>query len=242
MMSERALELGMNDTQFKNASGIDQEGQFSTARDIATMSRFALDMPEIREIVGIVEVELDTQRAQHSLTNTNVLLQSYDGATGIKTGFTRAAGFSISMSAQRDDLELIAVVLGTRDDLARFFDARSLLDFGFTHYRTQNLAIKNAVVGRAQVTNFPDRTVQVAVGEDVVLPVLDLAGPIDQIIEIDDVRSPIKRGDRLGHISFTQRGRLVARVPLVATQDVSNPFFLVQWYYNAVIALRGDTN
>jgi len=242
MMNERALQLGMNDTQFRNASGIDQSGQFSTARDIATLSRFALEIPEIREVVGTTEVEITTSRTAHELINTNVLLQSYDGATGVKTGFTRDAGFSLSMSAQREDVELFAVVLGSNTDLARFFDARYLLDFGFTHYRAQNLAIKNAVVGRADVVNFPDRNVQVAVSEDVLLPVLDLAGPIEQSIEINDVRSPVNRGDTLGHISFTQRDRLIARVPLVATQDVNNPFFLVQWYYNAVIAWRNRSN
>ncbi|MCL2402991.1 MAG: D-alanyl-D-alanine carboxypeptidase [Coriobacteriia bacterium] len=244
MMNERAEQLGMNDTQFRNASGIDQQGQFSTARDIATLSRFALSIPEIREVVGTAELNFEIGRGSQEWVNTNILLQSYEGATGVKTGFTSGAGHSLAMSAQRDELglELIAVVLGARADVDRFFDARHLLDFGFTHYRTQDLAIKNAVKGRAQVSNFPDRTVQAAVSEDVSLHVLDVAGPIEQSIEINSTRSPVRRGDMLGHISFTQRGRLVARVPLVATEDVNNPFFLVQWYYNVVIALRGGSD
>jgi len=69
-------------------------------------------------------------------------------------------------------------------------------------------------------------------------PVLDLAGTIEQSIEINDTRSPVARGDEMGHMIFTQGGRMIARVPLIATEDVSNPFFLLQWYYNAVIAWR----
>jgi D-alanyl-D-alanine carboxypeptidase len=132
--------------------------------------------------------------------------------------------------------------LGTNAHLTRFFEARYLLDFGFTHFREQKLALESTVVGRAQVTNFPDRSVQVVMGEDVTIPVLDLAGPIEQSVEIIDARSPIRRGDEMGQVNFTQRGRLIARVPLVSTQDVDNPFFLVQWYYNAVIAWRNRSN
>ncbi|MCL2605928.1 MAG: hypothetical protein FWD93_01425, partial [Coriobacteriia bacterium] len=88
MMNERAEELGMTNTNFRNASGLDSPNQYSTARDIATMTRFAMSMPEFREIVGTIEAEFITNRATHEFTNTNILLQSYTGATGVKTGRT----------------------------------------------------------------------------------------------------------------------------------------------------------
>ena len=240
MMNERAEELGMSNTSFANPSGLDSPQKYSTARDIATMARFAMTMPEFREIVGTIETSFETNRATHDFTNTNILLQSYDGATGIKTGRTFGAGFSIVLSAERNDLELYAVVLGSGTDLGRFFNARYLLDFGFTHYRKKDLAIAGTAVGRAQITNFPDRSVQVSVRDDVTIPVLDIAGDIEQSIYIRDGRSPVRRGDEMGHITYIQNGRQIARVPLVSTQDVDNPFFLVQWYYNLVIALRGE--
>ena len=238
MMNERAQELGMTNTQFRNASGMDDDGQFSTARDIATMSRFAMSLPEFREVVGTIEVELTTNMTSHSWTNTNILLQSYEGANGVKTGWTRAAGFSVVESAERGGLELYAVVLGTNATLARFFDARALLDFGFTHFRSQELALEGTLAGTAPVVNFLDRSVQLAVGEDKIENIFALAGPVEKSTEIHEVTSPIERGDVLGTMIFTQRGRLVAQVPLVATQDVENPFFLVQWYYNIVMAWR----
>jgi len=240
MMNERARELGMSNTRFANPSGLDSPQKYSTARDIASMTRFAMTLPEFREIVGTAETSFTTNRATHDFTNTNILLQSYDGATGVKTGRTFGAGFSMVLSAERDDLELFAVVLGSPTDLARFFDARYLLDFGFTHYRKKDLAIAGTAVGRAQVTNFPDRSVQVSVRDDMTIPVLDIAGDIEQSVYIRDTRSPVRRGDELGHITYVQNGRQIARVPLVSTQDVDNPFFLVQWYYNLVIALRSD--
>ena len=238
LMNERAAELGMNDTRFRDASGLDFPDQYSTARDLATLARFAMSMPEFREVVALVEASFTSNRATHDLNNTNILLQSYTGATGVKTGRTTNAGFSIILSAERNDLELFAIVLGTRADLTRFFEARALLDFGFTHYREQKLALENTVVSNAPVANFPDRTVQVAVSQDISIPVLDVAGIIEQSIDIGEIRSPVRRGDEVGYMTFTQRGRMIARVPLIATQDVNNPFFLVQWYYNALIAWR----
>ncbi|MCL2536985.1 MAG: D-alanyl-D-alanine carboxypeptidase [Coriobacteriia bacterium] len=238
LMNERAVELGMNDSHFHDASGLDFPDQYTTARDLATLARFAMTKPEFREVVGSIETSFTTNRRHHDLHNTNILLQSYNGATGIKTGRTTGAGFSVIVSAERNGLELYAIVLGTGADLTRFFEARRLLDFGFTHYREKKLALESTVVGAAQVTNFPDKTVQVAVAQDVSLPVLDVAGTIDQHIEINTTRSPVRRGDELGFMTFTQRDRLIARVPLIATQEVNDPFFLVQWYYNAVIAWR----
>jgi len=239
LMNERAAELGMSNTNFRDASGLDFPDQYSSARDLATLARFAMSIPEFREVAGMVEASFTTNRATHNLDNTNILLQSYTGATGVKTGRTTGAGFSVVMSAERNDLELFAVVLGTRADLTRFFEARSLLDFGFTHYREQKLALENTVVSNAPVANFPDRTVQVAVSQDITIPVLDIAGAVEQSVDIAELRSPIRRGDEVGYMTFTQRERMIARVPLIATQDVNNPFFLVQWYYNALIAWRG---
>jgi len=235
LMNQRAQELGMSNTQFKNPSGFDAPGQFSTVRDLATLSRYAMTLPEFRAVAGTIEAQAQTNMALHLWQNTNILLQSYSGATGVKTGRTRNAGFCVIMSAQRGERELYAIVLGTKADLTRFFEARALLDFGFTHFRSQQLAMEGTVVGRAPLTNFLDRSVQVAVSEDTSMTVFALAGPVEQSVEIyEDARSPVRRGDVLGRLTFTQRGRLIAQVPLVATQDVANPFFVVQWYYNAV--------
>ena len=242
MMNEKAQDLGLENTHFMNPHGLDQNGHYSSARDIATMSRYAMSMPEFREVAGMKKVEFVTNLSTHKLQNTNILLISYRGATGVKTGWTGRAGYSVVESAERDGLEVFAVVLGTKGDLARFFDARDLMDFAFAHYRRQELAMAGTVVGRAKVTNFLDKTVPVAISEDTSSTVFDIAGEIERAVEIKDTVAPVVKGDELGSMTFTQRDKLIARVPLVAAQDIAKPFFLTQWYYNFVKMWRSIFN
>ena len=129
-MNARAKELGMQSTTFRNACGLDEDGHLSTARDVAIMSReMLLNHPEIE---NYCTVWMDTLRGGATqLVNTNKLLKSYNGITGLKTGTTGKAGVCISASASRDDLRLIAVVLGSSSGKERFAAATSLLDYGF---------------------------------------------------------------------------------------------------------------
>ena len=133
-MNARAAELGMTNTVFPNACGLDAEGHLSTARDVAVMSRYILNTcPEVLHYTGIWTDTLRGGATQ--LVNTNKLLRRYDGITGLKTGTTSGAGVCISASATRDGLELIAVVLGAPSSSDRFDAATTLLDYGFAAYR-----------------------------------------------------------------------------------------------------------
>jgi D-alanyl-D-alanine carboxypeptidase (penicillin-binding protein 5/6) len=242
MMNAKAEDLGLEGTHFKNPHGLDEPGHYSSARDVATMSRYAMSIPEFREVAGTKEVKFVTSLSTHDLMNTNILLISYRGATGVKTGWTGKAGYSVVESAKRDDLEIYAVVLGTNTDLTRFFEARDLMDFGFAHYRKQELTMAGTVMGRSQVTNFLDQSVPVLVSEDTSATVFDIAGEIEQSIDIEDTVAPVKEGQELGSMTFTQNGKLIARVPLVAANDVNKPFFMIQWYYNFVKMWRSVFN
>ena len=133
-MNARAAELGMTNTVFHNACGLDTEGHLSTARDVAVMSRYILNTcPEVLHYTGIWTDTLRGGATQ--LVNTNKLLRRYNGITGLKTGTTSGAGVCISASATRDGLELIAVVLGAPSSSDRFDAATTLLDYGFAAYR-----------------------------------------------------------------------------------------------------------
>ena len=133
-MNARAAELGMTNTAFHNACGLDAEGHLSTARDVAVMSRYILNTcPEVLHYTGIWTDTLRGGATQ--LVNTNKLLRRYDGITGLKTGTTSGAGVCISASATRDGLDLIAVVLGAPSSSDRFDAATTLLDYGFAAYR-----------------------------------------------------------------------------------------------------------
>lgn len=133
MMNEMAEQLGMTNTHFENACGLDQEGHLSSARDVATMSReMLLHHTEVRDYCSIWTDTLRDGATQ--LVNTNKLLKSYSGITGLKTGTTSKAGVCISASAERDGLRLIAVVLGSASGKERFEAATTLLDYGFANY------------------------------------------------------------------------------------------------------------
>ena len=133
MMNEKAAQLGMTSTHFENACGLDQEGHLSSARDVAVMSReMLLHHTEVRDYCSIWTDTLRDGATQ--LVNTNKLLKSYNGITGLKTGTTSKAGVCISASAERDGLRLIAVVLGSASGKERFEAATALLDYGFANY------------------------------------------------------------------------------------------------------------
>ena len=137
-MNARAAELGMTNTTFRNACGLDTEGHLSTARDVAVLSRYLLNTcPELLHYTGIWTDSL--RNGQTQLVNTNKLLRRYSGITGLKTGTTSGAGVCISASATRDGLELIAVVLGAPSSSDRFDAATTLLDYGFAAYRAMPL-------------------------------------------------------------------------------------------------------
>lgn len=231
MMNEQAALLGMKDTNFTNPHGLDQEGHFTTAHDIAIMSRYAMSKPAFREVVAEQYYTHEVGGVSRQYQSTNVLLFSYSGANGVKTGWTDDAGYCVVASAEREGVELYAVVLGTGSEAQRFTDAKELLDFGFAHYRPLELSVAGTVVGKSVVSDYLDRTVPAAIAESKTQLVLDLAGDITKSYELSQVSAPIKQGDTVGSASFVQGGRLIATVPLVATEDVAKPFILLRPFY-----------
>lgn len=223
LMNEKAIALGLSHTHFANPHGLDQPGHYTTASDLSVLARYAMSKPEFRRIVGLKSVTIGSGVHKETLASTNVLLGNYAGANGIKTGFTNAAGYSVIESAQRDGVWLIAVVLGTRSELQRFGDARGLLDWGFAHYRPQALATSGTVVAQAPVSDYLDVNVDAKVSRDATLAVLDINGPITRTVTVAPVKAPVFAGQSIGAATFTQGGKLIATIPLVATNDVGRP-------------------
>jgi D-alanyl-D-alanine carboxypeptidase (penicillin-binding protein 5/6) len=179
--------------------------------------------PEFRRIVRRKSVVIRHEGGKQKLENTNLMLWNYDGANGVKTGWTSDAGYCVIVSAEREGTELYAIVLGTASEEARFADARELLDWGFAHYRQQGLASAGTVVGRSMVTDYLNVGVPGAISQDTTVAVFDLAGPIDRSVTMAAVDAPVVKGQRIGVATFTQRGRVIATVPLVATREVEAP-------------------
>ena len=216
-MNERAGELGMEDTVFKNCNGLDEEGHLTSAYDVAVMSRALLAHEKIRDYTL---TWMDSVRnGETQLVNTNKLIRSYQGITGLKTGTTGQAGSCISATAQREGMELIAVVLGAESTDLRFQDAKALLDYGFAGWKT--VTPEPPFLQPAAVEGGMAQTVEVAAGE---MPsLLHQAGEeaqVETVVQLEPVKAPVEQGQELGRILCQVAGETVAQVPITAKEGV----------------------
>lgn len=226
LMNAKASELGLDKTKFANSHGLDAQGHYSTPRDLAVLARYAMTRPEIRSVAGKKTAKIGSGKRAETFFNTNLLIGNYDGANGLKTGWTGDAGYCVVVSAERDGIELYAVVMGSSSELQRFRDARALLDFGFAHYRPQRIASAGTVIGEALVEDYLDRYAPAAASQDTTIAVFDLSGPISRNVSMSTVRAPIEVGERIGVATYVQNGQIIETVPLVATTNVPKPTLL----------------
>lgn len=220
-MNQRAKELGMLDTNFVNCTGLTAEGHVTSAHDIALMSReLLLNHPEIRNYTTIW---MDTIRGgTFGLSNTNKLIRFYDGATGLKTGYTDKAGYCISATAEREGMELIAVIMRGETADKRNEDAKALLNYGFSTYALTDITPAEPLPALPVTLGTCD-TVPVTLRDDdcnLLLPKAD-ATTLTQTIDLPETaEAPIAAGDRLGTMTVCSGETVVKTIPLVAAEDV----------------------
>jgi D-alanyl-D-alanine carboxypeptidase (penicillin-binding protein 5/6) len=220
MMNSRAKELGMENTNFVNSNGLDDDNHLTTAYDVALMSRELLKHEKIFEFTTIWT---DTLRGgAFDLANTNKLVRFYKGANGLKTGSTSKAKFCVSATAKRDGMQLIAVIMASDTSDKRFASARALLDFGFANY---------SIIRPAEDFKI-DQPVKVKKGvSDIVMPDIQQGfetlvekarkNDIESKIELkNEVTAPVRKGDMLGKIIFFLDGKHIGECKLTARNDV----------------------
>lgn len=226
-MNERAKELGMEDTNFVNACGLDTEGHVSSAYDIALMSRELMEnFPEIKEYTTTWQDSIvhKTRRGEETfgLTNTNKLIQWYDGATGLKTGSTGNALYCLSGTAERDGMGLIAVVMAAPDYKVRFREVMQLLDYGFANYAIEKGREKGYAMGEVPVEKGMTDTVEAVVAEEI--SVLVPKGKESQWETrtelLPAVSAPVEAGTKVGELVYLRDGEEVGRVELTAGENV----------------------
>ena len=221
-MNNRARELGMNDTHFVNCTGLTAEGHVTSAHDIALMSReLLLHHPEVRNYTTIW---MDTLRnGTFGLSNTNKLIRFYDGATGLKTGFTREAGYCISATAERDGMELIAVIMKGNTSDSRNADAKTLLNYGFSTYALVDIQTEEPLPVLPVVLGTAD-TVSAVLPEEGRTLLLEKSqtGGLTQTVELPEaVTAPVCAGDRLGTLTVSREGTVALAIPIVAGETVA---------------------
>ena len=220
-MNNRARELGMKDTHFVNCTGLTAEGHVTSAHDIALMSReLLLHHPEVRSYTTIW---MDTLRnGTFGLSNTNKLIRFYDGATGLKTGFTQEAGYCISATAERDGMELIAVIMKGNTSDSRNADAKTLLNYGFSTYALADVQPEEPLPALPVTLGAAD-TVALTLPEEgrTVLLEKSRSGGLTQTVELPEaVPAPLQAGDTVGTLTVSREGETLLTVPIVAAETV----------------------
>ena len=220
MMNQRAKELGMENTTFVNACGLTAQGHLTSAHDIGIMS--AQLLREHSWICDYTTIWQDSVRNGESvLNNTNKLLKSYQGITGLKTGYTSTAGYCVSATALREELHLIAVIMGGESSQSRNADAAALLSWGFANFAAVQLGADRPLLPLPVDMGKQD-TVALELGESLprVLPRADLSR-LEKTLELPQrLTAPIEPGQQVGDLVVHLEGKEVCRVPVLATEGV----------------------
>lgn len=227
MMNERAKELGMNDTNFENCTGLDDtaENHKTSAYDIALMSR---ELLKHQRIIQYTTIWMDSLRGgETELTNTNKLVRFYEGATGLKTGTTSKAGCCVAASAERNGLHLIAVVLGSETSDARFASARAMLDWGFANYECVTLSVDSAQIPAVTVLHGVTDSVLPCMPEvsGVLLEKGKQASLTQEIDLAASVEAPVEAGQLLGRVYFKSDGETVCTYDLLNATQIARLTF-----------------
>lgn len=229
-MNARAAQLGMNDTAYQNCTGLPAKGQFTTARDVATLSREMANHPDYFKYSTVWMDTLTHPGGRVTdLTNTNRLVRFYQGCDGFKTGSTNEARYCISATARQGDMRLIAVVLGAPASLTRFNEARKLLEYGFASYQLLEVCSQGDLLEQnVSVSRGGADAVGVAAGETAKLLVKKGAekGLSLQVALPETVKAPVRRNEVLGEIRVVKDGNIVRTLPAVAAGDVAMPGYL----------------
>ena len=224
MMNEKAKELGMKNTMFKNACGLDVEGHVTSAKDIAIMSRTLItEFPEVTEFTTIwmdkITHKTRKGESEFGLANTNKLIKWYSGATGLKTGSTSAAKFCLSGTAKRNDTELIAVVMAAPNPKTRFQEVMKMLDWGFANFEVKKIVSQGEDMGNIMTEKGEKESVKIICENDINILVPKGEGEIKKDTQIyESLKAPFEKGKKAGEIVVYVNGEEKGRSNIVASE------------------------
>jgi len=229
LMTKKAEEIGAKNTQFKNPSGLDEEGHYTTAYDLALISRYALSNPDFKTIVSTKRKTIPNHMTgiDRYLKNHNKMLFNYEGATGIKTGFTKKTGRCLVTSAQKDGQELIAVTLNAPDD---WRDHTNMLNYGFSVCKKVNVLKKDDLAGFARAIGGTEKKIEAYIKEDLDIFLKD--GVLDKVkveYKINDLPAPVAYGDSAGEAIVLYNDEIIERVPLYVKENVEKTIIYTFW-------------
>ncbi len=240
-MNAKAKELGMQHTSFKNCNGLDdsiESGHYSSAYDVALMSREIMNKyPEISDYstVWMDEITHSTRKGtkQFGLTNTNKLIRTYDGITGLKTGSTSKAKYCLSATAKRGGISLTAVIMAAPDPKERFAEAAALLDYGFANCTNYSEKASDISIKPQKITNGMKEKINAEAGRDFSYTLCgnESSDKIERKTMFKkEIKAPVKRGEEIGNIVYTLDGKEIDKIPILASEDIRESGFIDYFY------------
>lgn len=225
MMNEKAKELGMKDTQFVNSNGLPAEGHYSSAYDIALMSRELVKYPKIHEYLTMWMTDVHVGKNDdkvRTLANTNKLLRRDNRVDGLKTGYTDDAGYCLSATAKEGSMRLISVILDAPSSNDRFNEALQLLNYGFSQYKNETLVEENTLLGTIPINRGVKEEINALAkdGYSQLMLKSDKKEFKQEVTLNQNVSAPIKKGDKVGELKILENGKEVAKIDLIAEEDV----------------------
>lgn len=243
MMNERANQLGLKDTNFKNPHGLDATNHYSSAYDMAMIAKELVKHPKVLEFTSIYEdyLRANTDR-KIWLVNTNKLVRFYPGVDGLKTGYTEEAGYCLTATAKKNNMRVIAVAMGEPDSKTRNKEITEMLDYAFSQYAVEQLLSTNSELGRVEVEKGKEKFVTIVPSEDVTLLYKKLDGKKNATYEmkLNNLKAPLKAGDSVGTLEIKENETTTRTISVTVKEDVSKAnLFQLYWRYLQDI-FKGD--
>ena len=221
-MNSRAKELGCKNTNFKNVHGLDEEGHYSTAYDMSLIARELLKHEQILKYTSTYEAYLNKPNVTSTwMVNTNKLIKYYTGLDGLKTGFTKTAGYCLTSTAKRNDMRLISVVMKEPSSQVRNSETISLLNYGFSNYKIKTILKKDQKLGTIEVQNGKKELADITILEDATnLELINDNKEYSFNIVTDKVKAPLKKGDKVGTLELTEQGTVIKRLNITVKENI----------------------
>ena len=221
-MNSRAKELGCKNTNFKNVHGLDEEGHYSTTYDMSLIARELLKHEQILKYTSTYEAYLNKPNGTSTwMVNTNKLIKYYTGLDGLKTGFTKTAGYCLTSTAKRNDMRLISVVMKEPSSQVRNSETISLLNYGFSNYKIKTILKKDQKLGTIEVQNGKKELADITILEDATnLESINDNKEYSFNIVTDKVKAPLKKGDKVGTLELTEQGTVIKRLNITVKENI----------------------
>ena len=243
MMNEKAKELGLKNTNFVNACGLDDDNHYSSAYDMAMIAKELVKYDKILEYTGTYEDYLrkDTDNS-FWLVNTNKLVRYYSGVDGLKTGYTETALYCITTTAKKNNMRLITVVMGEPTSAVRNSETTKMLDYGFNTYQIDTILPKSKVLSTKKVSGGKDKLVNIVPMEDVNIMNTKVGTKrnVTYEFDIDDVSAPVKKGDVVGKINVIEDGKTIMKIDATVDKNVDRASIVTIYGRNMLDIISGN--